>query len=49
MLENAFMLFQRIGIFTALPLRSLDRSSLQNKLQESGGLPRMAPHEQEQI
>src|SRR5213080_2282271 len=28
------MLFQRIGIFTALPLRSLDQLSLQNKLRE---------------
>jgi arsenate reductase len=30
------MLFQRIGIFTALPLRSLDELSLQNKLREIG-------------
>src|SRR5580692_7610058 len=30
------MLFQRIGIFTSLPLRSLDRLSLQNKLREIG-------------
>jgi arsenate reductase len=30
------MLFQRIGIFTALPLRSLDRLSLQTKLKEIG-------------
>jgi arsenate reductase len=30
------MLFQRIGIFTALPLRSLDQLSLQNKLREIG-------------
>jgi len=30
------MLFQRIGIFTALPLRSLDRLSLQNKLRDIG-------------
>jgi arsenate reductase (thioredoxin) len=30
------MLFQRIGIFTALPLRSLDQMSLQNKLREIG-------------
>jgi arsenate reductase len=30
------MLNQRIGIFTALPLRSLDRLSLQNKLREIG-------------
>ncbi len=30
------MLNQRIGIFTSLPLRSLDRLSLQNKLKEIG-------------
>jgi arsenate reductase (thioredoxin) len=30
------MLHQRIGIFTALPLRSLDRLSLQSKLREIG-------------
>ncbi len=30
------MLNQRIGIFTALPLRSIDRLSLQNKLREIG-------------
>jgi arsenate reductase (thioredoxin) len=30
------MLHQRIGIFTALPLRSLDRVTLQNKLKEIG-------------
>jgi arsenate reductase (thioredoxin) len=30
------MLFQRIGIFTALPLRSIDEMSLQNKLREIG-------------
>lgn len=30
------MLFQRIGIFTALPIRSLDKLSLQNKLREIG-------------
>jgi arsenate reductase (thioredoxin) len=33
------MLFQRIGIFTALPLRSLDQLSLQNKLREIGRMP----------
>jgi arsenate reductase (thioredoxin) len=32
------MLFQRIGIFTSLPLRSLDRLSLQSKLREIGRL-----------
>jgi arsenate reductase len=32
------MLNQRIGIFTALPLRSLDQLSLQNKLREIGGM-----------
>jgi hypothetical protein len=30
------MLHQRIGIFAALPLRSLDKLSLQNKLREIG-------------
>jgi arsenate reductase (thioredoxin) len=30
------MLFQRIGIFTSLPLRSLDQLSLQRKLREIG-------------
>ena len=30
------MLFQRIGIFTALPIRSLDNLSLQTKLKEIG-------------
>ncbi len=30
------MLFHRIGIFTALPIRSLDRLSLQTKLKEIG-------------
>ena len=30
------MLNQRIGIFTALPLRSLDQLSLQRKLREIG-------------
>jgi arsenate reductase len=33
------MLHQRIGIFTALPLRSLDQLSLQNKLREIGRMP----------
>jgi len=32
------MLNQRIGVFRALPLRSLDRLSLQNKLREIGRL-----------
>jgi arsenate reductase (thioredoxin) len=32
------MLHQRIDIFTALPIRSLDRLSLQNKLREIGRL-----------
>jgi protein-tyrosine-phosphatase len=32
------LLDQRIGIFTALPLRSLDRLSLQNKLRAIGGM-----------
>jgi arsenate reductase (thioredoxin) len=30
------MLHQRIAVFTALPLRSLDQLSLQNKLREIG-------------
>jgi arsenate reductase (thioredoxin) len=30
------MLAQRIGVFAALPLRSLDTLSLQNKLREIG-------------
>jgi protein-tyrosine-phosphatase len=30
------MLFQRIGIFTALPIRSLDQLTLQKKLKEIG-------------
>jgi hypothetical protein len=30
------MLNQRIGIFTSLPLQSLDRPTLQNKLKEIG-------------
>jgi hypothetical protein len=33
------MLYQRIGILTALPLRSLDQLSLQNKLREIGRMP----------
>ena len=33
------MLHQRIGVFTALPLRSLDQLSLQNKLREIGRMP----------
>ena len=34
------MLHRRIGIFTALPLRSLDQLTLQSKLKEIGRLPR---------
>jgi hypothetical protein len=35
--KNAYrMLHQRIAIFTALPLRSLDRVTLQSKLKEIG-------------
>jgi hypothetical protein len=30
------MLNQRIGIFTSLPLRALDKLTLQNKLKEIG-------------
>jgi protein-tyrosine-phosphatase len=36
------MLHQRIGIFTALPLRSLDQMSLQNKLREIGRMQAVA-------
>jgi hypothetical protein len=32
------MLSQRIGIFTALPIRSLDKLSLQQKLREIGSV-----------
>jgi arsenate reductase (thioredoxin) len=41
------LLNQRIGIFTALPLRSLDQLSLKHKLREIGameGATRMAEH-----
>jgi arsenate reductase (thioredoxin) len=34
------MLHQRIGVFTALPIRSLDQLSLQSKLKEIGGMQR---------
>ena len=37
------MLHQRIGVFTALPLRSLDRLSLQSKLREIGSKERANP------
>jgi protein-tyrosine-phosphatase len=37
------MLAQRIGVFAALPLHSLDRLSLQNRLREIGQLPRTPP------
>jgi hypothetical protein len=33
------MLHQRISVFTALPLRSLDQLSLQAKLRDIGHLP----------
>ena len=36
------MLNQRIGIFTALPLRSLDQLALQRKLTEIGGIGKAA-------
>ena len=35
------MLFQRIGIFTALPIRGLDKLSLQNKLREIGHMNKL--------
>jgi len=34
------MLFQRIGVFTALPIRSLDQLSLQQRLKEIGHMDR---------
>jgi arsenate reductase (thioredoxin) len=37
------MLHQRIAIFTALPLRSLDQLSLQSKLREIGRMPGATP------
>src|SRR6202022_838738 len=37
------MLFKRIGIFTALPLRSLDHLSLQNKVREIGQSAKTLP------
>ncbi|HZL39641.1 MAG TPA: arsenate reductase ArsC [Pseudolabrys sp.] len=36
------MLFQRIGVFTALPIRSLDRLSLQTTLKEIGRMDAIA-------
>jgi arsenate reductase (thioredoxin) len=33
------MLHRRIGVFTSLPLRSLDHLSLQNRLHEIGRMP----------
>jgi hypothetical protein len=36
------MLHQRIGIFTSLPLRSLDRLSLQRRLTEIGRMDGVA-------
>ncbi len=41
------MLFQRIGIFTALPIRSLDQLSLQAKLKEIGQMERTPTKEAE--
>ena len=41
------MLHQRIGVFAALPLHSLDRLSLQSKLREIGQMPRSATQEAE--
>jgi protein-tyrosine-phosphatase len=37
------MLHQRIGVFTALPLRSLDNLSLQAKLRDIGRMPGATP------
>jgi arsenate reductase (thioredoxin) len=42
------MLHQRIGIFTALPLRSLDQLSLQKKLKEIGRMQGATPKAMEQ-
>ncbi len=36
------MLFQRIGVFVALPIRSLDKLSLQTKLKEIGRMNAVA-------
>jgi protein-tyrosine-phosphatase len=36
------MLYQRIGVFTALPIQSLDKLSLQKKLKEIGRLDAIA-------
>ena len=41
------LLNQRIGIFTALPLRSLDRLSLQNRLREIGHMEGAKPRSTE--
>ena len=37
------MLYQRIGIFTALPLESLDKLSLQKRLDDIGRAKRISP------
>jgi arsenate reductase len=42
------MLHQRIGIFTSLPLRSLDALSLQKKLREIGRIEGATPKAREQ-
>lgn len=42
------MLFQRIGIFTSLSIRSLDQLSLQAKLKEIGQMERTVAKEAEQ-
>jgi arsenate reductase (thioredoxin) len=39
------MLYQRIGIFVNLPLRELDKLSLQRRLDDIGRMPRMASKE----
>jgi arsenate reductase (thioredoxin) len=41
------MLHQRIGVFVALPLRSLDQLSLQTKLKEIGRMQRAATRAEE--
>lgn len=48
--KNAYrMLHRRIGIFTSLPLRSLDRLTLQRKLKDIGGLQETAAKATEAI
>jgi len=41
------MLYQRIGIFTSLPLTSLDKLSLQKRLDEIGRIKARSPEHTE--